>query len=1015
MIAAEPAVDFNHDILPVLSENCFNCHGPDEANRKAGLRLDQRTRALAQLESGKHAIVPGNSQQSAAFQRINTSDPDLRMPPVTSGKKLTTQDIARIRQWIDDGAEWSDHWAFQPPTKPSLPPLEEGWKTENAIDHFIHARLPGLDLAPAQQASKESLIRRVTLDLTGLPPTIDEIDRFLADPLPQAYERVVDRLLNSTRYGEHMARSWLDAARYADTHGLHLDNERSIWPYRDWVITAFNRNLPFDQFTIEQLAGDLLPSPTLQQQVATGFNRCNVTTGEAGIISDEYDMRYAVDRVETTATVWMGLTAGCAACHDHKFDPLTQKEFYQLFSYFFSLTDAYTDGNQLLPPPSIKVPSPSQTAHKQQLQHDLASVALEIETTVREINYADPRANTSLAPIDEHDIDWFDDELPEGAQPRGDGEKSWQVVSAPEYPVFSGQTSLVRTATDLSQDLFDRATNTLKISPHDRLFAYVYLDPKNPPETIQLEFHDKSWEHRAFWGADKGHAANRNNATNLRIGDLPATGKWVRLEVPAGAVGLDGGTELTGWAFTQFKGTVYWDKVGVVSVSPLTPQQQESLSLWEQFRQQVKYPAVPSEIQEILDTQPDQRTEDQQQQVQEYFLRYVHPPSIKLLEPVTDRLADLNQQLDDLENSIPATLVMEERDHPRQAHILERGQYTLKRGKVSSRVPEWILPAVAEMPANRLGLARWLVAPDHPLTSRVAVNRFWQHYFGVGLVKTVEDFGLQGERPSHPQLLDWLAIHFIESGWDVKQLQKLIVISATYRQSSHVTPEKLSIDPENRLLARGPRFRLDAEIIRDSALAISGLLVESPGGKSVRPYQPPGLWKPLAFDSSTTRIFEQDHGENLYRRSMYTFWKRTSPPPSMTIFDAPDRETCRVRRAKTNTPLQALVLMNDVQFLEAARKFAERVVTEGGSDVNQQIEFAFRSVTARCPSPAELESLRLLLTEYQGGFEQDPESAMKLLTAGESSRNESLDMKQLAAWTMITHLILNLHETVTKG
>jgi hypothetical protein len=907
------------------------------------------------------------------------------------------------------------HWAFEPPQKSSVPPPVEGWRTENAIDQFIHRGLQQTGLTPEQQASKEALIRRTTLDLTGLPPTIDEMDEFLADESPQVYERVVDRLLSSTRYGEHMARSWLDAARYADTHGLHLDNERSIWPYRDWVIAAFNRNLPFDQFTVEQLAGDLLPTPTLQQRVATGFNRCNVTTGEAGIISDEYDMRYAVDRVETTATVWMGLTAGCAACHDHKFDPLTQKEFYQLFSYFFSLTDAYTDGNQLLPPPSIKVPSPSQTARQQQLGHDLASVELEIETTVREIDYADPLADTKLASIAEHDIEWFDDELPEGAQTGGDGEQSWRVVSAPEHPVFSGQTSLVRTADDLSQDLFEQATKSLKIGAHDRLFAYVYLDPKNPPETIQLQFHDESWEHRAFWGADKGYGATRNNATNLRIGDLPETGKWVRLEVPAGAVGLDGGTELSGWAFSQFKGTVNWDKVGVVSVSPLTSAQQESLSLWEQFRQQVKYPAVPNEIQGILDTQPDQRSEDQQKQVHEYFLRYVHPSSLQLLAPVVERQAELNKQLADLENSIPATLVMEERDHPRQAHLLERGEYTLQREKVSSRVPEWILPAVPEMPANRLGLAWWLVAPDHPLTARVAVNRFWQRFFGVGLVKTVEDFGIQGERPSHPQLLDWLAIHFIESGWDVKQLQKMIVMSATYRQSSHVTPEKLAADPENRLLARGPRFRLDAEIIRDQALAISGLLVDTLGGKSVKPYQPAGLWKPVAFTSSTTRVFEQDHGANLYRRSMYTFWNRTSPPPSMSLFDAPDRETCQVRRTRTNTPLQALVLMNDVQFLEAARKLAERVVTEGGSDVDQRIEFAFRSVTARRPCPAELQSLRRLLTEYQGGFEQDPESAMKLISAGESPRNESLDAKELAAWTMITHLILNLNETVTKG
>jgi len=1014
-LASDSAVDFSRDILPLLSDHCFQCHGPDQANRKAGLRLDQQSGAFAESKSGSTAIVPGDSQQSAVFQRITNSDPEHRMPPVDFGKPLSRAQTQLIGQWIDEGAPWSGHWAFQSPQVPPLPSVLEGWLTENEIDRFVHDRLRKEGLAPEPPATKEALIRRVTLDLTGLPPTIGELDDFLADDSPHAYQRVVNRLLDSARHGEHMARIWLDAARYADTHGLHLDNERSIWPYRNWVIAAINGNMPFDQFTIEQLAGDLLPEPTLDQRVATGFNRCNVTTSEGGSIDDEYYVRYAVDRVETTSTVWMGLTAGCAVCHDHKFDPLTQKEFYQLFSYFFSLTENAMDGNALLPPPTVKAPSAQQASLRQSLTNDLETANHEIESIVTEVDYVDPLAGSQLGPIQEAEKVWFDDELPAGAKPAGDGVPPWRLGSAPKHPVYSGQESSVRSADRLSQHLFTEATDRLAIGAQDRLFAHVYLEPDDLPKTIQLQFHTDSWEHRAYWGLDRGHAAGRDNETNHHMGDLPAAGQWVRLEVPVALVGLKEGDELDGWAFTQFKGTVYWDRAGVVSVTPLAVDQLESLTIWDQFRQKVKHPALPEDIQKIVDTSSDSRSEEQTAQLSDYYIRNVHPPTRdRLMEP-TQRRDDLQKQLADLNAAIPSTLVMEEREEPRQAHILERGEYTLKREEVDSRVPEWIRPPLAEMPANRLGLARWLMSPDHPLTARVTVNRYWQQFFGIGLVKTAEDFGIQGERPSHRELLDWLAIDFIESNWNVKRLQKSLVMSATYRQSSRVDPDKLAVDPDNRLLARGTRFRLDAEIIRDQALAVGGLLVDTIGGKSVKPYQPEGLWKPVGFEGSNTSEFKQDSGDSLYRRSMYTFWKRTVPPPSMSTFDAPDRETCQVRRARTNTPLQALVLMNDVQFLEAARKFAERVLTEGGTERDQRFQFAFRSVLARQPNPTELRSLTNLLEEYQRDFAADPSAAEKLLTTGESNRNDSLDVQELGAWTMITHLILNLSETVTKG
>jgi mono/diheme cytochrome c family protein len=1010
--------DFNRDILPLLSANCFACHGPDEKVREAGLRLDLEDSALAKLESGATAVVRSKSSASELVARINSTDEDLQMPPADSGKSLSKEQRALLTKWIDSGAEWSKHWAFEPPKKATPPTPVAKWNVANAIDLFIHEKVKQANFSPEEMADKVTLIRRVTLDMTGLPPTIKEIDDFLADNDAKAYERVVDRLLASKKYGEHMARVWLDAARYADTHGLHLDNERQIWPYRSWVINAYNRNLPFDQFTIEQLAGDLLPEPTLQQRVATGFNRCNVTTSEGGSIDDEYYVRYAVDRVETTSTVWLGLTTGCAACHDHKFDPLKQKEFYQLFSYFFSLTERAMDGNKLLPPPAVKAPQPEQTAEIEAHRKEIASLKPLIDKVLAETeaSYKDPTPTAVLGKLEQAEYVWFDDALPAGAAPEGnDGGNSWKFVSAPDHPVFSGKTSSVRTGAGLTQHFFSKVTKKLVLGDDDRLFAYVYLDPKNPPETVQLQFNNGTWEHRAYWGADKGHGPGRNNASNLKLGELPELGKWVRLEVAASQVGLPAGSQLNGWAFTQFGGTVYWDKPGRISTGRLDPKQAESIAVWEQYRKQIKQPALPAPIQQILDVENAKRTPEQTKQLRLHYVRYINPNSAKAIEAHTKREGELNQKIAEIEKSVPSTLVMEDRKDKRQAHILDRGEYTKKLEPVSSAIPTWLSPPVENMAENRLGLAQWLVKKDHPLTSRVTVNRYWQHFFGTGIVKTSEDFGVQGERPSHPELLDWLAVDFIESGWDIKRMHKMLVMSATYKQSSRVTPEKNATDSANRLLARGPRFRMDAEVIRDQALAISGLLVDKIGGPSVKPYQPAGLWKPVGFGGSNTSTFKQDTGAKLYRRSMYTFWKRTSPPPSMSTFDAPDRETCQVRRARTNTPLQALVMMNDVQFVEAARKLAEKIMLEGGADTKAKATFAFRSILSRVPNEMEQKVLEEIYAEYLVEFQKEPGAAMELLKAGESPRNEKLDANELAAWTFVAHLIFNLSEAVTRG
>ena len=597
---SQQQVDFSRDILPLLSENCFQCHGPDEGTREAGLRLDQRDGILAEADSGVVAVVPESADKSELVKRILSDDPDLLMPPPESGKKLSAADIERIKRWVNTGAKWSVHWAYEKPKPIKLPNPTEAWKHNNPIDLFIHEGLKKSGLPPSAQASKETLIRRATFDLTGLPPTIAELDHFLADDSPNAFEAVLDRVMESPAYAEHMTRIWLDAARYADTHGLHLDNERSIWPYRDWVIDAFQSNMPFDQFTVEQIAGDLLPEPTLQQRVATGFNRCNVTTSEGGSIDDEYYVRYAVDRVETTSTVWLGLTSGCAACHDHKFDPLTQKEFYQMFSYFFSLTERAMDGNNLLPPPVVKVPSEEQTALKTKYQQELTSLDNRIKELLGSIDYRDTLADATLGELEQGDAIWFDDALPSGAKPQGDGAYHWKFVTAPEHPVHSGKNSSIRTGGGLTQHFFDGANPRLKIGNPGRLFAYVYLDPENPPETIQLQFNDGSWNHRAYWGADKAHGAGQTGAANFRAGDLPETGKWIRLEVDVSSVGLKPESELNGWAFTQFGGTVHWDAAGVVSLEPLPAEKLTSLNLWTQYRKKVTSPPIPAELQKIF-------------------------------------------------------------------------------------------------------------------------------------------------------------------------------------------------------------------------------------------------------------------------------------------------------------------------------------------------------------------------------------------------------------------------------
>ncbi len=775
--ASGPAVEYNRDVRPILSDNCFKCHGPDAKERKAGLRLDVRDEALKRAESGRLPIVPGNASASGLLRRVLSARDDVVMPPPESKKQLTARQKELLTKWIEQGAEYQPHWSFVAPRRPVVPAVRDSAWPRNAIDAFVLARLEQEGMRPSPEADRVTLVRRATLDLTGLPPTPAEVDAFLADARPGAYERLVDRLLASPRFGERMALDWLDLARYADTHGFHLDSGRDMWRWRDWVIGAFNRNLPFDRFTVEQLAGDLLPGATLDQKIASGFNRNHMINFEGGAIPQEYHNAYVVDRVNTTTTVWLGVTFACAQCHDHKYDPFTQRDFYRLYAFFYNVPENGLDGSKGNAAPVVKLPT-----LQQQQRLDALSVAI------------------------------------------------------------------------------------------------VELDARR-------------------------------------------------------------------------KGPV------------LTKDEKEAKRLAE-------------------------------------------------------RVAELRREREELDRQIPTTMVMQEMATPRETFLLVRGAYDQRGEQVRPGVPAALPPLPKEALPNRLGLARWLVDPSNPLTARVAVNRIWQTFFGTGLVKTGEDFGIQGELPSHPELLDGLAVAFRESGWDVKQLVRLIVTSATYRQASAVPREVYARDPENRLLGRGGRFRLAAEFLRDQALAVSGLLNGEVGGASVSPYEPEGLWRELTErgDSKnwSAQFYVQSHGKDLYRRGMYTFWKRTSPPASLSTFDAPDRESCTVRRSRTNTPLQALVLMNDPTYVEASRKLAERLMAEART-TDERIVLAFRLATARHPKAAEQAVLRRVFEEQLAAYRKDPQAALKLLGVGESPRDGKRDVAELAAWAVIASVVLNLDEAVTRG
>ena len=1159
-------VDFIHDIQPILAENCYTCHGPDENKRKAGLRLDLKAEALQQLKSDNFAIVPGDAAKSTLIERITTKDEDEKMPPVKTGKLLTAQQIDLLRRWVAEGAEWKTHWAYTKPERPAVPQVENKRWPRNGIDTFVLARLEREKLTPSPEADKRALARRATLDLTGLPPTPQEVDAFLADNNPQAYEKLVDHLLESPRYGEQMARYWLDAARYADSHGYHIDSERSMWKYREWVIQALNRNEPFDRFTTEQLAGDLLPDATTEQKIASGYVRCNMSTGEGGAITEEYQAKYAFDRVETMSTTWLGLTMTCARCHSHKYDPITHREYFGLYAFFNNLEESVMDGNKPNPDPFIKVPSSEQTNRLAVLEKEIKIGEKKLATPMPELDAAQPawqqqwherltQGWSVLAPqttrsvvtngaklqiLADHSVlasgpnppaDEFEiiapleegmlaalrlDALPHDSLPKqrsgratdgqfrvgefeaqllppakdgkaadpvklkftraiadvqqakftsdkaidGKTDTGWGVGpkagGQPHFalfvlgePVSVAKDSKLRVRLDFAVSKSNhalghfrlaagqsgelvRALNPTRFAPWHVIGPFKSDDPKS---ALAQEYEpEKEFDlKKAYPGVrDEVRWEKKNEfedgKSNLLVTDLHGV-HGVRylhrtLNAPAERK-LEVSLQVDGVFKLWVNGELVLERGREPKIGETLPTARVTLKKGEnQFLakmvtiQGAAYftfnhdvagtDDISGEVAGILALTAEP-TDDNATRVRDFFRRQRSPE----FKQSYDEVSQLRRESEAIDKAIPTTLVAKEAEKPRETVMLLRGEYDKKGDRVSAGVPSILPPFPQDTPTNRLGLATWLLDPSNPLTARVTVNRFWQQYFGVGLVKTVEDFGVQGEKPSHPELLDWLATEFVRTDWDIKRMQRLIVTSATYRQTSRTTPELHARDPENRLFARGPRFRLDGEVVRDQALFVSGLLVDKIGGRSVKPFEPPGMWEAVSYNNAQKYV--PDSGEGQYRRSLYTYWKRQSPPPNMILFDAPSREYCSVRRTRSNTPLQALALLNDPQFVEAARALAQRILLEGGSDTRRRITFGFELAVARKPSAEETKILLEVLQRELLDFRTNKDSAKELLAVGDFKTAAALDASELAAWTTIASMILNLDEAVTKG
>lgn len=1150
-------VRFARDVLPILSDRCFVCHGPDAGTREAELRLDRREDAVA--ERGWYQVIaPGDASASELIARVKAEGGPDAMPPEGHGEPLTADQIATLERWIDQGAAYEPHWAYVAPTKPARPAQRFEASARNPVDAFVGRALDERGLQPNDEADRATLVRRLCLTLWGLPAPLDLLDRALADEREDWYERLVDELLVHERHGEHMARQWLDAARYGDTHGLHLDNHRSIWPYRDWVIEAFASNLPYDRFVVEQLAGDLLPEPSRAQLVATGFNRCNPTTAEGGLIDDEYLAKYAWDRVDTTSTVFLGLTMSCAKCHDHKYDPFSIEEYYALYSFFDDVEGEASDRNIATPEPTLAVPSPALEAELTERRAAIAALAAELDApngawdreqaawdtrtraalaalwTPVVVEGAEATSDAESAPLEATVLRPREDGALEATGPHADfgtyvlpfewgaddtfadvlravrlevlpGSANGKVGRAGHGNILIGRALLERfdgaawqsVALDRAEADFEQPNYAVAgVLDEDPTSGWALQGGVEEPHAARLRLADPAapGRFRLTLEMRSAHAQHFPSAVRLSgtssIALHPVTwGTWsrspvLRAEGDAHPFGVDLGPEPGGVAnaheweplelsngqridFTGDRAAVYlrrslrvreavrlrlfvssddgievWldeERVHANDVARgIAPRQDELVLDLEPGEHTFLFKVTnqlggfafscevveelgalpPSDVAAILARDAGEHDDAERARLRTYF----RSSRSREWAGTKRRLDGLEEELARREADVPRTLILRERSEPTVTRVLERGLYDHPGAAVASDVPQVFGGLPEGAPRNRLGLARWIVDENNPLTARVAVNRVWQQHFGRGLVTTPDDFGLQGAWPSHPELLDWLAVSFVESGWDLRWLHRTILGSATWRQSSDAPAEAWTADPSNTWLARGPRFRLDAEVLRDQALFVSGLLAEEVGGPSVKPYQPDGLWRAVAYPSSDTARFERDEGAALYRRSLYTYWKRTSAPPALTILDAPSREFCVVLRERTNTPLQALVLLNDEQHVEAARVLAQRCYRDREVAPFPAIYEMFRRVLARDPDVEEREILEELFAasfESFGDGAEGLEAAQRLLAVGESppphalgALYEEAEIIELAALTLTAQTILNMDEAL---
>ena len=1022
-------VEFNRDIRPILSNNCFLCHGPDKGRRKAGLRLDLED------EAKKDAIVPGKLLQSELWARITTLAIDDRMPPKGSKKQLNTHQIELLKRWIEQGAKYEGHWAYIPPRQNALPSTKHKWGN-NPIDNFVGARLQSEGLSPSPEAAREILLRRVTFDLTGLPPTLKELDNFLNDKSPKAYEMVVDRLLSTKAYAERMTLHWMDVARYGDSSVHHAEGPRTMWPWRDWVINAYDINKSFKDFTIEQLAGDLMPDSTLAQKVATGFNRNHGTTDEGGLIEEEYRVEYVVDRVKTTGNVFLGLSIECAQCHSHKYDPISQREYYQFFAFFNNNADKGKQSRGGNAPPMVAVISPDKL--KQQK---------DAEANVKAANQKLTNRKKNAGPD-------FEKWAIEAAKKIGDQPEEPSGLFA-HFPLdeFKDRksTDLVNAKNEVKwegggKNVAGKFGSAFRVEGN----GYVNVKGITPPEWNQ-PFSYGCWvkpdagnangaifskmnEGNAFRGFDiwlQGGAPGTHIIHKWQDNAVKVVGKqkvkaktWSHIFVTYDGTGKASGTKvyMNGKVLGHnieadgLSGTIQTPndfRVGRRSSSAQANNIEiDDVRLYSRAltAAEVGVLAGNNPIGPLLALAPEKRNTKQKEALFNHYLNNVD----KAYKGIIRDKRNAEKQVSEAAKSKVTSMVMGDMSKMRATYLLERGHYEhpKKDEVINPDVPAFLPPLPKGSPSNRLGLAQWLTRSDHPLTARVAVNRYWSLLFGRGIVKSVSDFGTQGEWPSHPELLDWLAVDFVKNGWDIKRTIKQMAMSASYRQSSRVTPLLTAKDPNNILLGRGPRFRLQGEFVRDNALAVSGLLVKTIGGAGVKPYQPPGLWNEVSLSGNVR--FREDSGDGLFRRSMYTYWKRSAPAPSMTIFDAPTREKCMVERPRTNTPLQALVTMNDPQFVESARHLAKRIMKEGGKTSRERAEYAYRLVTSRKPKQIVSQILVTAFNEELVNYKKDTEAAGKLLKVGATKRDDSLDVSEHAAWTIVASMILNLDEVITR-